>query len=200
MFPPGPGYTPTSSSVDSPLGSSSTRLSFEDKEKYSTLINSGTPPTICYLAQSFTDDPSRTGSHFGKEEQERDDAATASTLSTLRAGLPSPRLDEAPPSRRRRRLALALLLTGPLFLALAIGIPVGLASIKSKQLNTSGPTKQANGNSPQPQPTSHPVGPITGGDGSLVTMEDGSTFTYSNKFGGFCKFSRVDVQSFVIGG
>ncbi|KAF9030182.1 putative ectomycorrhiza-upregulated exo-beta-1,3-glucanase GH5 [Hymenopellis radicata] len=28
---------------------------------------------------------------------------------------------------------------------------------------------------------------ITGGDGSKVTMEDGTTFTYENKFGGYCK-------------
>jgi hypothetical protein len=199
MFPPGPGFTPTSSSADSPLGSASTRLSFEDKEKYSTLINSGPSSSICYLPRFLADDPPRTGSHLGKEEQERDDA-TASTLSTLQAGLPFPRLEQAPPPWRRRRLVLALLLTGPILLALAVGIPVGLASMKARQLTAAGPNKQTNGNSPQPMNPPHPVGPITGGDGSLVTMEDGSTFTYSNKFGGFCKFSRVVVQAFIIGG
>ncbi|KAJ2922822.1 hypothetical protein H1R20_g14279, partial [Candolleomyces eurysporus] len=164
MFPP--GFAPTSSSVDSPLGSTSTHLSYEDKEKYSTPISSG--------------------SHLGKDEHERDDA-TASTLSTLPTDLPSPRIQQGPRSSRRRRLILALFITGPILLALGVGIPVGLASMKAKQLNagSAASTKQSNGGSPQSTDSSHPVRPITGGDGSLVTMVDGSTFTYSNKFGGF---------------
>ena len=36
-------------------------------------------------------------------------------------------------------------------------------------------------------PTSHPQSvAVTGGDGSTITKEDGSTFTYHNLFGGYC--------------
>ena len=35
---------------------------------------------------------------------------------------------------------------------------------------------------------SSPTNIITGGDGSTIHAADGSTFTYNNKFGGFCKY------------
>ena len=36
---------------------------------------------------------------------------------------------------------------------------------------------------------------VTGGDGSTITMEDGTTFTYHNQFGGFCEYSYILLSS-----
>lgn len=35
--------------------------------------------------------------------------------------------------------------------------------------------------------------PTTGGNGSVVTTSDGTTFTYINNFGGFCEFFRISI-------
>jgi len=56
------------------------------------------------------------------------------------------------------------------------------------------------GNNPgQPAPPANPssvpnipTGLITGGDGSTVTQDDGTTFTYSNKFGGYWYYDPSD--------
>ena len=101
----------------------------------------------------------------------------------------SPTPSATPPRRRPRpRLLVGLILLGPLILALAVGVPVGLAASRASRLKnnrasaSNGPTaNNTNGRN-------NFNGPITGGDGSAVTLEDGSTFTYSNPFGGFCEY------------
>lgn len=40
--------------------------------------------------------------------------------------------------------------------------------------------------------------PKQGGDGSQITMEDGSHFTYSNPFGGTCKWPQTLVLSQIL--
>ena len=70
---------------------------------------------------------------------------------------------------------------------LAVVLPVYFTVIKPKN-NTS-----SNGNtngSNNPEPTNSPNSPrglTTGGDGSTVTMDNGTQFTYHNPFGGFCE-------------
>ncbi|KAF8058540.1 glycoside hydrolase family 5 protein [Lyophyllum atratum] len=102
--------------------------------------------------------------------------------------------EELPRTRQRRRPFL-LVLVGLVILAiiiLAVIIPVYFTVIKPKQRNS-----QADG-TPSPSTTAGggPIGggggnngpptlATTGGDGSTVTTEDGSTFTYTNKFGGY---------------
>ena len=44
------------------------------------------------------------------------------------------------------------------------------------------------GGGPSRQSSGHPqTAAVTGGDGSTITKEDGTTFTYHNPFGGYCK-------------
>ena len=79
---------------------------------------------------------------------------------------------------------------------LAVILPVYFTVIKPKN-NTSlgsGPGNNTQGNgtdnggdNPEPPPKP-PQGLITGGDGSTVTMENGTEFTYRNPFGGYCAY------------
>ena len=82
---------------------------------------------------------------------------------------------------------------------LAVILPVYFTVIKPKNNTAIGGGGNNNNNNtgdggskPPPKPTS---GLTTGGDGSTVTMENGTTFTYQNPFGGFCAhipvFSRM---------
>jgi hypothetical protein len=86
---------------------------------------------------------------------------------------------------------------------LAVILPVYFTVIKPKQQNnhvnsssgSSGPgTENPAGEGPigggKDDPAS-PTGATSGGDGSTVIAEDGSTFTYENKFGGFCEFTYL---------
>ncbi|KAF8883295.1 glycoside hydrolase superfamily [Infundibulicybe gibba] len=104
-----------------------------------------------------------------------------------------------PPSKPKKRLGLWLLV-GFVVLAivvLAIILPVYFTVIKPKQHNSStttgssssspgsgsgagsGPVSGGTGN------TTPSTDATTGGDGSKITTDDGSTFTYKNSFGGF---------------
>lgn len=73
---------------------------------------------------------------------------------------------------------------------LAIVLPVTLT--KKHGTNGNAATSSGNGSGPSSgngtgNPAS-PIGAITGGDGSVITAENGDNFTYSNKFGGFCQY------------
>ncbi|KAL5483051.1 hypothetical protein ACEPAI_8280 [Sanghuangporus weigelae] len=77
-----------------------------------------------------------------------------------------------------------------LIVAAAVAIPVGLVvgrkDSQNRAAQNSPGNNNGNGNSTDPNSANPPtVAVTTGGDGSTVTTEDGSTFTYSNKFGGF---------------
>lgn len=106
-------------------------------------------------------------------------------------------------SRKRRTPILVLLgISIVIVVVLAVILPVYFAVIKPNQDQnsqkasipaTASTTTSAGSNSPDvnmPQPSPSLL-PTSGGDGSTVTKDDGSTFTYVNKFGGFCKFSLL---------
>lgn len=78
-------------------------------------------------------------------------------------------------------------------IAVAVAVPVSMN--KSKNDSSSGATSgsgstSGDGDSGSGNPSSRSV--ITGGDGSTVTMDDGSTFTYSNSFGGTWYYDPQD--------
>ena len=65
--------------------------------------------------------------------------------------------------------------------------------------NASGGAAQGSGTSTTASGTASPTSTgkptalvVTGGDGSKVTMDDGSTFTYTNKFGGYWYWDPTD--------
>ena len=70
--------------------------------------------------------------------------------------------------------------------AIAVVLPVYFTVIKPN--TTSGGTKNPDSTT-QPTPTNNPNSPkglTTGGDGSTITTDNGTQFTYHNPFGGFC--------------
>ncbi|KAF8636641.1 hypothetical protein AX17_003449 [Amanita inopinata Kibby_2008] len=95
----------------------------------------------------------------------------------------------APRAKSRRMVIFLAVLAVLIILIAAVVIPVYFAIIKPK--NTGGGSGSQHGNA-SPTNSNQGQGPlptqvaiVTGGDGSTVTMEDGSTFTYVNKFGGY---------------
>lgn len=94
------------------------------------------------------------------------------------------------PERRRRSL-----FRRPIFwfavvaavvaVVLAVILPVYFTVIKKNSSSSGGGSSNGNGNgSGGPK-----NGLTTGGDGSTITMENGTEFTYHNPFGGFCTWS-----------
>lgn len=109
--------------------------------------------------------------------------------------------EEEPRPTKPKRRPLFFVLLGFVILAiivLAVILPVYFTVIKPKQRsNQLGDTTGSSTNSTPPGNSpvgggsgnnGSPKGATTGGDGSTILAEDGSTFTYNNKFGGFCKF------------
>ncbi|KAG5653125.1 hypothetical protein H0H81_002192 [Sphagnurus paluster] len=153
-------------------------------------------------------DPPR-ASYLESEAQTPRDSYTppfppsASNSGPLLPDYSKPELDEnsgespAPPSRKRRPLLLLLAgLVALAVLVLAVVLPVYFTVIKPKQRNV-------DGGIPEPSSTTTPAGdgPIgdgkpgkatSGGDGSTVETDDGSTFTYTNKFGGYSYPGSID--------
>lgn len=99
-------------------------------------------------------------------------------------------------SKRRPFLLIVLGLVILAIVVLAVILPVYFTVIKPKQRNASVNSPTAS-NTPPPgkNPSKGDDEPApsvtTGGDGSIITAEDGSTFTYNNKFGGFCKCLEI---------
>lgn len=110
----------------------------------------------------------------------------------------------APPRARSRK---RWLIIGALVLAaiivVVVVVAVYFAVIKpnndSGSGNASGGAAQGSGASTTASGTASPTATgkpaalvVTGGDGSKVTMDDGSTFTYTNKFGGLWYWDPTD--------
>jgi glucan 1,3-beta-glucosidase len=78
---------------------------------------------------------------------------------------------------------------------LAVVIPLYFAVIKPKS-NRDGTTKNENDTASKPTETSKPDKPqtrvVTGGDGSEITMEDGTKYTYQNPYGGYWYYDEED--------
>lgn len=91
--------------------------------------------------------------------------------------------------RRRKRWPIFVLVgvVAAIVIALAIALPVSLVHHGSQGSRASGSETGPSGPASNPH---SPTGAISGGNGSQVTTEDGTTFTYVNSFGGFCTFSN----------
>lgn len=102
----------------------------------------------------------------------------------------------APPKQKsRKKLLIAAAIVGLLLLAAAVIVPVYFTVIKPKNnsADSSSPSddKDHTGTA-KPTATNTPQNVLTGGDGSVVTMEDGTKFTYRNKFGGYWYYDPND--------
>ena len=87
-----------------------------------------------------------------------------------------------PPTKSHRRTLLLVVLAALIIVIVAVIVPIYFTIIKpqtnpgSRAVSTS-PTESASNATPSQT--------VTGGARSLITMEDGTTFTYDNQFGGY---------------
>lgn len=107
----------------------------------------------------------------------------------------------APRAKSSRKVLILAVLASLILLILAVVIPVYFAVIKPRMRNSdndssndSDSSNSDNNNSHSPQATGKPqVKIVTGRDGSEITTEDGSKFTYENKLGGYWYWDEDDV-------
>lgn len=95
----------------------------------------------------------------------------------------------------KRPLIWALAVAAVALIAVAVIVPVYFVVIKPKNNTVTGgdsnsPNDNGNGNNngPTHQP---PTSKTSGGNGSTITTQDGTKFTYINPFGGICGWSSI---------
>ncbi len=90
-------------------------------------------------------------------------------------------------SKSRRNAIILSALGGLVLLIVAVVLPVYFLAIKHTSSKATTPEQSGTATAPSPSGTKSPSSQnlITGGDGSTVTMEDGTTFTYHNPLGGY---------------
>ncbi|TFK42709.1 exo-beta-1,3-glucanase [Crucibulum laeve] len=106
----------------------------------------------------------------------------------------------APPkAKSRRKLIIIAIIASILLLILAVVIPVYFAVIRPKSNQSDGAQNDKASDSDsasaaKPSGTGKPTvaAAVTGGDGSEVTMDDGTKFTYTNSFGGTWYWDEKD--------
>lgn len=80
---------------------------------------------------------------------------------------------------------------GVIAVVLAVILPVYFTVIKPNKHSGNSNSDTASGTPSSSSPTTpnpgSPTGAITGGNGSVIVLADGSNFTYINEFGGYCK-------------
>ena len=89
----------------------------------------------------------------------------------------------------KRPLVWALAAIGLGLIATAVVVPVYFTVIKPNNRSVSGGAGGSNNGDNNNTTSSHqpPTSGNSGGDGSTITTEDGTQFTYSNPFGGICE-------------
>jgi glucan 1,3-beta-glucosidase len=179
---------------------SSSFLNQSDAHSADALSHS--PDASVYALQEMP--PRRTQeSRFSTYSQYRDDPADTGASAGSPAPMAEKRAAYAPRAHSKKKL---LLLGGGaaalVVIALAVAIPAALLTHKHHSANNaaeaaagdtvgtgtagSGSTKTAGG-------SKHAAIAVTGGDGSTVTTDDGSTFKYANQFGGYWYYDPNDV-------
>jgi glucan 1,3-beta-glucosidase len=93
-------------------------------------------------------------------------------------------------SKSRRNTIILSALGGLLLLIVAVILPVYFLAIKHSSNKAASSQHSGTTTAPSPSGTKSPTSQnlITGGDGTTVTMDDGTTFTYHNPFGGYWYF------------
>ena len=91
-------------------------------------------------------------------------------------------------SRRRLFIWLGVGAAAIVVIVLAVVLPVYFTVIKKNSSGGGGGGSGSSGGSSGGDSTNpeSPTGATSGGDGSVITLSDGTSFTYSNRFGGFC--------------
>ncbi len=95
---------------------------------------------------------------------------------------------------KRKALICGIVIAALIILIIAIAVPVYFFVIKKKG-GSSGSSSSGSGQTGSTSPTggnTQTTASITGGDGSIVTKDDGSTFVYNNTLGGYWVFDPAN--------
>ncbi|KAG9033592.1 hypothetical protein FS837_002421 [Tulasnella sp. UAMH 9824] len=152
-----------------------------------SVADAGLPPVNLPYRDSLA--PTAAGS--APNLSEKDLANTSTPRGTSSSPELVPQHDEEDPSKKKRK-KLFFILGGVAALAVvaaAVAVPVAITQTKKSSSGSSSSSSSNSGNTgssgSNDNPTSSgPKGTVTGGDGSTITTEKGTTFTYVNKFGG----------------
>ncbi|KAF9532305.1 exo-beta-1,3-glucanase [Crepidotus variabilis] len=101
----------------------------------------------------------------------------------------------APKAKSKRRVLVLGVIAGIILLIAAIAVPVYIFVIKPHSTNNRTSSSSASSSSASsPTSTSKPgkTNLVTGGDGSKITLDNGTTITYANKFGGYWYYDEND--------
>jgi glucan 1,3-beta-glucosidase len=96
----------------------------------------------------------------------------------------------APPREKSRRKWMWFGVLGLLILV-ALGVALGFI-LRPKSNKSGGSGASGNSSDSSPDGPTRPQALITGGDGSKVTFEDGTSYTYRNPFGGYWHWDEND--------
>lgn len=88
----------------------------------------------------------------------------------------------APRVKSKRGLIIAASILAAVIVLIAIVVPIYFVMVKPKSSSNNSSVSTSSPTTSSGQPSSTVV--VTGGNGSTITMEDGTTFTYLNSFGG----------------
>jgi glucan 1,3-beta-glucosidase len=108
---------------------------------------------------------------------------------------------QPPRAKSRRNVMIIGSIVALLLIAAAVIVPVYFAVIKPRNSSagsgstSDGSHSSGSGNTHTSTGPSTPQNVLSGGDGSTITMEDGTTFTYRNKFGGYWYYDPNDPYS-----
>ncbi|KAI6043138.1 exo-beta-1,3-glucanase [Pisolithus marmoratus] len=91
----------------------------------------------------------------------------------------------APATKSKRKLLIAGAALAAVIVAVAVIVPVYFTVVKPKSDAAASSTTTPNPASPSSTSGTGSPSAVTGGNGSKVTTEDGTTFIYTNPFGGF---------------
>lgn len=124
----------------------------------------------------------------------RDNPSTDIVSSTTGRMLDEKRAAYAPRTKSTRKVLIAAIIVALALIIAAVVIPLYLFVIKpSHSNNTAKATTSSNAPSPSTSVSSGGTNVrVTGGNGSVITLENGTTFTYQNNFGGYWYWDTKD--------
>ncbi|KAG8929654.1 hypothetical protein FRC01_003966 [Tulasnella sp. 417] len=167
----------------------------------STAFGDGSPSNLSVVdsAQPFANLPYRdslaptaagSAQHLGDSDKEAAAGSDAPRGTSPFPDLGQQSEEHGAPKNNRKKLFFVLGGVAALaIIAVAVAVPVALTRTKkSSSASSSASSPSSSGNNGSGQnggPTSSgPTTAVTGGDGTTITTEKGTTFTYANKFGG----------------
>ncbi len=184
-------HAPQPQYYDAPSAMQST-TSFSPSFRPQDSVHDGARDSQFSALQAYRDDPrDMSASHLPMNNM----GSTRPPMTEKRAMYTAPR------EQSKKRLTLIIVAVIVLLLiAAAIGLPLYFAVIRPKLLAASNNNGQSNSNSDDGSSNSTSNNDnvktnnlITwGNDGTLVEMDDGSKFTYTNKFGGYWVFDPAN--------